>query len=83
MSSTSIHLTDLIPVVGTILSETQIPHREERKKKSVPIASRTSYMQRLPSSTSVKIKTHKTMYQVTLKVDHFTPGSIRQTSKEG
>ena len=32
MSSTSIHVTDLIPVVGTILSETQIPQGRNEKK---------------------------------------------------
>ena len=40
MSSTSIHVTDLIPVVVTILSETQIP--QGRKKKKFHITLRTS-----------------------------------------
>ena len=34
MSSTSIHVTDLIPVVVTILSETQIPQGRKKKKIS-------------------------------------------------
>ena len=34
MSSTSIHVTDLIPVVVTILSETQIPQGRKKKKNS-------------------------------------------------
>ena len=32
MSSTSIHVTDLIPVVVTILSKTQIPQGRKKKK---------------------------------------------------
>ena len=34
MSSTSIHVTDMIPVVVTILSETQIPQGRKKKKFS-------------------------------------------------